>query len=326
MDDAVSKDDAVTRLATPSFGRPLKVGFQLPEIERPVSWNEVISMARLGEEVGFDSVWVSDHLLYRDLDHGSRAPLETWTSLAGIAASTERIAIGPLVACTSFHNPTVLAKFAASVDEISGGRLILGLGAGWNEVEYQAFGFSFDRRVSRFEEAFTIIRSLLRDGQVDFAGEFYTARECELVPRARPGGPPLLVGSIGQRMLRITLPYVSAWNAWFSRTGNRPEGVRPLREKVDVACRAVGRDPREVERTLAVLVQPPGLTRVSSSEPEFMFPAIEGSATHIAEELSLFAQEGIGHVQLVLDPITEASIEAMAPVLARLDVMQSQAT
>src|SRR5712692_9165647 len=182
------------------------------------------------------SVWVGDHLLYRDATHGARGPWEAWTMLAAIAASTNRIAIGPLVACTSFHNPAMLAKLAATVDEISGGRLILGLGAGWNETEYRAYGFPFDQRVSRFAEAFTIIRSLLRDGRVEFAGEFYSARECELVPRPRPGGPPLLVGSTGDRMLAITIPYVDSWNAWYSWTGNRPDGVAPLRDKVDAAC------------------------------------------------------------------------------------------
>ena len=207
-------------------------------------------MARRGEQVGFDSVWLGDHLLYRDETHGARGPWEAWTMLAGIAASTSRIAIGPLVACTSFHNPAMLAKMATTVDEISGGRLILGLGAGWNETEYLAFGFPFDRRVARFAEAFTIIRTLLREGHIDFEGEFYSARDCELVPRPRPGGPPLMVGSMGERMLALTVPHVDAWNAWYDWTGNRPEGVVPLREKVDAAATAAGRDPDDTSPLL----------------------------------------------------------------------------
>ncbi len=309
----------VARVSKSFSARPLKVGFQLPEIERQVRWPEIVALARLGEELGFDSVWVGDHLLYRDETHGARGPWEAWTMLAGIAASTSRIAIGPLVACTSFHNPALLAKLAASVDEISGGRLIVGLGAGWNETEYRAFGFPFDRRVSRFAEAFTIIRSLLRDGRVDFDGEFYVARDCELVPRARPGGPPLLVGSTGDRMLAITIPYVNAWNAWFVQTGNRPEGVPPLRAKVDAACLAAGRDPGEVERTVAVFVRLGGASGRPRGGPPLATPAVEGPPEIIAETLRAFAREGIGHVQLVVDPITEPSLEALAPVLDHLD-------
>src|SRR5664279_2234644 len=119
-------------------------------------------MARAIEAVGFDAVWVGDHLLYRwDGIAEARGPWECWTMLAAIAAVTSRITLGPLVASTSFHAPAMLAKQAATVDEISGGRLILGLGAGWNETEYAAFGFPFDHRIGRFEEAFTIIRTCL---------------------------------------------------------------------------------------------------------------------------------------------------------------------
>jgi alkanesulfonate monooxygenase SsuD/methylene tetrahydromethanopterin reductase-like flavin-dependent oxidoreductase (luciferase family) len=300
-------------------GRPLKVGFQLPEVERMVRWPEVLELVRLGEAVGFDSVWVGDHLLYRDEAHGARGPWEAWTQLAAVAAATSRIALGPLVASTSFHNPTMLAKMAATVDEISGGRLILGLGAGWNETEYRAFGFPFDRRISRFEEAFTIVRTLLREGRIDFRGEFYEARDCELLPRpTRPGGPPLLVGSKGERMLAITLPYVDAWNVWFIDTANRPEGVPALRAQVDEACRAVGRDPAEVERTVAVLVRLPGGTGRTGGNGAAA-PPIEGPPEVIAEALRRFAAEGIGHVQLVIDPITTGSLEALAPVLELLD-------
>jgi alkanesulfonate monooxygenase SsuD/methylene tetrahydromethanopterin reductase-like flavin-dependent oxidoreductase (luciferase family) len=284
-------------------------------VEREVRWPEIAAMARRGEQVGFDSVWLGDHLLYRDDAHGARGPWEAWTLLAGIAASTSRIAIGPLVACTSFHNPAMLAKMATTVDEISGGRLILGLGAGWNETEYRAFGFPFDRRVARFAEAFTIIRTLLRDGHIDFDGEFYSARDCELLPRPRPGGPPLMVGSMGERMLALTVPHVDAWNAWYDWTGNRPEGLGPLREKVDAAARAAGRDPGEIERTVAVLVRLPG----ASGGREYDAPPLAGSAEAIADGLRAYARQGIGHVQLVIDPITEASLEALAPVLENLD-------
>jgi len=161
----------------------MKVGVQLPEVEWVARWPQLREMARTAEEIGLDSIWVGEHLLYRDDGLPSRGPWEAWTSLAAIAAATERIELGPLVAATSFHNPAMLAKQAATVDEISGGRLVLGLGAGWNEPEYLAYGFPFDHRVSRFEEAFTIIRTLLADGHCDFHGTYYDLRDCELLPR-----------------------------------------------------------------------------------------------------------------------------------------------
>jgi alkanesulfonate monooxygenase SsuD/methylene tetrahydromethanopterin reductase-like flavin-dependent oxidoreductase (luciferase family) len=241
--------------------------------------------------------------------------------LAAIAASTSRIEFGPLVACTNFHNPALLAKQAATIDEISAGRLILGLGAGWNETEFRAYGFPYDHRIDRFEEAFTIIRTLLRDGVIDFDGRFYQARDCELLPRGpRPAGPPLMIGSRGPRMLGITMPYADAWNVWFSDTGNRPDGVPPLRDLVDSAARAAGRDPAAIERTVAVLVRLPGGTGRQSGDTTLLaIPPLEGSPAAMADGLRRYAREGIGHVQLVLDPITLESIHAFAPVLAELD-------
>jgi len=298
-------------------GRLLGVGIQLPEVEREVRWPEYRAMARLAEEAGFDSLWVGDHLLYRFPDGSARGPWEAWTTLAGLAEATDRIAIGPLVAATAFHAPPMLAKLAATVDEISGGRLVLGLGAGWNETEFRAFGLPLGERVSRFEEAFTIIRTLLRDGAIDFDGRFYQARDCELLPRpARPGGPPLLVGSRGERMLRIALPHVDAWNVWFTDTENHARGVAPLRTLVDRIATDVGRDPVAVERTVAVYVQlPGGQGRTQGRYAQDPVAPLRGDPTTIADELRRYAAEGIGHVQLVVDPITEASIAALAPVL-----------
>jgi alkanesulfonate monooxygenase SsuD/methylene tetrahydromethanopterin reductase-like flavin-dependent oxidoreductase (luciferase family) len=213
----------------------------------------------------------------------------------------------------------MLAKLAGTVDEISGGRLILGLGAGWNETEYTAYGFPFDRRISRFAEAFTIIRSLIRDGQVDFAGEFYTARDCELLPRPRPT-MPLLVGSSGKRMLEITMPYVDSWNAWYRQTGNKPEGVGPLRQTVDAACRAAGREPRDIERTVAVLIElAGGASRKDVYGKEEEVEPLRGTPEVIADELRRYARQGVGHVQLIVQPMTETSLEQLAPVLERLD-------
>lgn len=304
-----------------TIARPLRVGVQLPEVEREVRWPEYVAMARRAEELGYDSLWLGDHLLYRLPDGSRRGPWEAWTMLAALAAATSRIRLGPLVASTAFHAPAMLAKMAATVDEISGGRLVLGLGAGWNETEFRAFGFPFDHRIDRFEEAFTIVRTLLRDGAVDFDGRYFQARDCELLPRpARPGGPPLLVGSRGERMLRITLPHVDAWNVWFSDTGNAPAGVPPLRGLVDRICAEVGRDPATVERTVAVQVRLTGGTgRIQGDYAKPVHAPLSGPPEVMARELRAYAREGIAEVQLVLDPISLASIEEFASVLELLD-------
>jgi alkanesulfonate monooxygenase SsuD/methylene tetrahydromethanopterin reductase-like flavin-dependent oxidoreductase (luciferase family) len=297
------------------MSRPLKVGVQLPEIEYVPRWTTLAEMSRIAEDIGLDSVWLGDHYLYRAAD-GSRGPWEAWTQLAAIAAVTSRVEIGPLVASTSFHEPGVIAKMAMTVDEIGAGRLILGLGAGWNRTEYEAFGFPFDHRISRFEEAFAIIRTLLRDGAIDFEGQYYTLRDCELLPRGpRAQGPPLLIGSSGPRMLRITAPHVDQWNAWFLSFGNNAAGLAEQRELVDAACREVGRDPAEIERTVAAFVRLPGAEQQRDAE----VPPIEGSPEEIAAVLRDFAAEGISHVQLVIDPVTPAGVESLAPLLEALD-------
>ncbi len=300
------------------MARPLKVGVQLPEVEYEARWPELAGMAGLAEDIGLDSIWVGDHYLYRDDGH-ARGPWEAWTQLAALAAVTSRVELGPLVAATAFHQPAVLAKFAATVDEISGGRLILGLGAGWNATEFAAFGFPYDQRVARFEEAFTIIRTLLSEGAIDHAGRFYQLRDCELLPRGpRPGGLPILIGSSGPRMLRITMPWVHAWNAWYTTYGNAPAGIAAQRELVDAACREVGRDPGEVERTVAVFVRLPGATGQRDFDSG-RAPAVDGPPEQVAQVLRDLAAEGIGHVQLVIDPVTSAGVASLAPILEALD-------
>lgn len=293
----------------------MDIGLQLPEVERPVSWVEMRDIARTVEDCGFASIWTGDHLLYRDSSGGARGPWEAWTSLAGLAEATNRVLLGPLVAATSFHNPAMIAKFASTVDEISGGRLILGLGAGWNRVEFDAFGFAYDHRASRFKEAFTIIRTLVREGSIDFDGEYYTHREMELIPPAR-AGMKILIGSNGPRMLRIAAPHADMWNSWFDGFGNSPDGLRRLHQIVDEACVDVGRDPGEIERTVAVYVQLTGGTgRDPGDADRGTAPPITGTHDEIAEQLSAFRSAGISHLQVVLDPITAAGVEELAEIV-----------
>jgi alkanesulfonate monooxygenase SsuD/methylene tetrahydromethanopterin reductase-like flavin-dependent oxidoreductase (luciferase family) len=304
------------------MSRPLRVGVQLPEVERRVEWPELVTMARTAEDGGLDSLWFGDHLLY-DLPGGAtRGPWEAWTSLAAVAAVTSRIELGPLVASTSFHAPPMLAKMAATVDGISGGRLILGLGAGWNEREYAAFGIPFDHRISRFEEAFTVIRTLLREGRSDFHGRYYDLDDCVLDPGpARPGGPPIVLGSTGPRMLRIGLPHVDQWNVWWSDYGNSPAQFEALRERVEAAAVDAGREPGEVGATAAVLVQlAGGAGRVmGDSSYRTAVTPVPGVPAAVAEHLDAMAAAGAVHVQLVLDPITVDSIATVAEAVAMLD-------
>ncbi|MDG1409141.1 MAG: LLM class flavin-dependent oxidoreductase [Acidimicrobiales bacterium] len=296
----------------------MKVGVQLPEVEWEVPFPELIEMAQAAETVGFDSVWYGDHLIY-DLPVGDRGPWEAWTTLAAIAASTSTIELGPLVASTSFHAPAMLAKQAATVDAISEGRLIVGLGAGWNQREYDAFGFPYDHRVSRFAEAFTIIRTLLRDGEINFHGEYYSADRCVLHPRSpRRGGPPLMIGSVGARMLDLTLPYVDSWNMWWSQYGNTAAGFAKEKTRVDALIEATGRLSGSVEATAAVHVRLEGGfgRQMGNYVGDLAIEPLTGSPAELADQLREWEFAGASHVQLCVDPITRASIESLGDVLA----------
>ena len=295
--------------------RPCKVGVQLPEVERFVPWPEYLDLARRAEAAGFDSIWVGDHLVYDLPDGSTRGPYESWTTLAAIAAATERVEIGPLVASTGFHAPAMLAKQAATVDAISQGRLILGLGAGWNRREFDAFGFPYDRRVSRFEEALAIIAPLLRKGRTTFHGQFYDVDDCVLDPRpVRPGGPPIMLGSNSPRMLSIGLPVVDSWNVWWSIYDNSVEKFAQVKAEVDV----VVPQGRTVDATAAVLVTLPG------GRGRLMGETYDASVTTVTpddlgQHVRGLAAAGATHLQLVLDPITAESIDLIGAMLADLD-------
>ena len=278
-------------------------------------WPEYADLARQAEAAGFDSIWVGDHLLYDLPDGSTRGPYEAWTTLAAIAAVTERVEIGPLVASTSFHAPAMLAKQAATVDAISGGRLIVGLGAGWNRREYDAFGFAYDRRVSRFEEALAIIVPLLREGRTSFAGQFYEVDDCVLDPRpVREGGPPIMLGSNSPRMLSIGLPVVDSWNVWWSIYDNSVERFGEIKAEVDAAMPRG----RVVEATAAVLVTlPQGDGRLMGTKYDASVTTV--TPDDLADHVRGLAALGATHLQLVLDPIDAQSIETVGQVLRDLD-------
>ena len=290
----------------------MRIGIQLPEVEREVRWPEYLAMARAAEEVGFDSVWVGDHLLYRDEGGRERGPWDAWTVLAALAAGTERVEVGPLVACTAFHPPALIARMAAALTEVSAGRFVLGLGAGWNEDEFRAFGLPFDHRVSRFEESFEIIRRLLAGERVTLGGTYCQAEDAVLLP-APPERPRLMIGSNGPRMLAIALPHVDVWNTWYEDFGNSAEGFAELNRRISAAAREAGRDPAEIERSACVHVALNGSDSGRARTPEA--PPLEGPPPRIAATLSEFAAAGANEAILVVDPISEASIRALGEVL-----------
>jgi alkanesulfonate monooxygenase SsuD/methylene tetrahydromethanopterin reductase-like flavin-dependent oxidoreductase (luciferase family) len=308
--------------------RPLKVGLHVPN-SRP--WEETLAMARRAAEVGFDSLWLPDHLYVKRAElwitAGRPVPpavaeqppagaWETWTLLTALALAVPHLEIGTLVACTGFRNPALLAKMAATLDAVSGGRLILGLGSGDVAFEHRAFGFPFEQPIGRYEEALQIITALLRTGYCDFHGRFYDIHELALEPRGpRPGGPPILIGTLatGKRMLRLTAQYADLWNGWLGYGRSWPDVLPPLRDAIDAACARQGRDPATLGRTIAVRVALLGQEVGDGVEP------LTGTAHEIAEAIRAYARGGIAHLQVWLVPNDLAGVEAFGAVLEELD-------
>jgi probable F420-dependent oxidoreductase len=277
----------------------MKIGIAMPTMQDRATgtvqrYAQIRAMARETEAAGLDSIWLFDHLFMRRPERPTEGAWEIWTMLSALAEATERVELGTLVMCVPFRNPALLAKMADTLEEVSGGRLILGLGAGWHQPEFDAFGYPFDHLASRFEEALQIIRPLLRDGRVDFRGSYNSAPNCELTPRGpRPAGPPILIGSYKPRMLRLTAQYADAWNTnWLGTV----EALAEPRAAMEAACREVGRDPRTLEVTVGVTV-----SYREGDRPDPL-KALSGSAEEIAAGLRGYADAGVGHVICALSP------------------------
>ncbi|MDQ3855908.1 MAG: LLM class flavin-dependent oxidoreductase [Chloroflexota bacterium] len=293
----------------------MKIGVVLPMAEDTdngyvPSYLEIRDRALQAEEAGFDSVWLFDHLIFRFPDEPVGGIWEVWTLLAALADATQRVELGTIVLCVPFRIPAVLAKMADTLDEVSGGRLILGLGAGWHQPEFDAFGVPFDHRAARFEEALQIIVPLLKKGSVDFHGTYYSASHCELRPRGpRPSGPPILVASHGQRMLRATAKYADCWNtAWLGRASALPE----RRARLEAACADVGRDPATLEVTVGVSVSYEEAAEGETVDPQRQ---LKGTPEEVAAALHEYEAAGVGHVICSLQPETPASLEKLARAL-----------
>jgi len=270
------------------------------------SYAEIRHVAQQMEDAGFDAIWLADHLLYRRPGHPTMGIWECWTMLAALAEATRRIALGTSTLCSSFRNPAVLAKMAVSLDEVSGGRLIFGIGAGWNEPEYRAFGLPFDRRVDRFEEALQIITPLLRQGRVDFEGRYYTARDCELAPRGpRAGGPPILIGAFQPRMMRIAARHADVWNSGYFAT---VDTFTDSRAAFESARSEVGAAGANVEVSVLLKV---GWSDLGELPGFFGENYLTGTADDIAAALRGYQESGVAHVICQYHPNVPAALERL---------------
>jgi alkanesulfonate monooxygenase SsuD/methylene tetrahydromethanopterin reductase-like flavin-dependent oxidoreductase (luciferase family) len=301
--------------------RDLKIGVVMPGM---LPAGEMIAYARLVEACGLDSVWLGDHFyfdLYGDLlEQGSRLAdnmrgvyyrgHESLTMLAALAVATERVALGTLVACTGYRNPALLADIAETIDALSGGRLILGLGAGNAQSEHRIHGFPFDQRIGRFEEALRIIQPMLRGESVTFAGEFHRTNAAEVgIKGPRPGGPPLMIGALGggPRMRRLVAERADIWNAWVAFGDSDAAAYGSISDAMDTACELHGRNPATLERNVTVDVAMPGAhTLVPTAKP------LTGAPEEIDAGLAAYANHGVGHLSVVLTPNTAHAVESLA--------------
>jgi probable F420-dependent oxidoreductase len=292
----------------------VKIGVDLPAAEGsegpPLpSWEDVRTYARSAEAAGLDSVWMFDHFFYRRDDGTIQNMYESWTILSALAAVTDRISLGTLVMCGTFRNPGLLAKMAATLDEVSGGRLVLGIGAGWYDPEHEAFGFPTDRRGSRYAETLEVVRRLLDGEQVTFEGEFHRVRDAVLTP-APPRRIPILVAGDGPRVLRLAARYADAWN--INGFGLPDDRLTDVLVELDEALDAKGRDRASIERTIGVTVRHPDVTVDPSDEPAF-----QGDADAMATMFQAYADLGVDHLILEAGPKTGASIEWIADAIER---------
>lgn len=290
----------------------MKVGPILPmgtrkELGRPLSYPEIRDLALRAEDGGLDSVWIPDHLIYRFPEQPQAGVWEAWTVTTGLAEATKRIELGTLVICVPFRNPALLAKMAVTLDEVSGGRLILGLGAGWHQPEFDAFGYPFTHLVDRFEEALKIIVPLLREGKVDFTGAYVSAPNCAMDPPPSRH-IPILIASFKPRMLQLTAQYADQWNtAWLGHV----EALAERKAALDAAAAGTGLDPAKLEVTVGVNVGFPDLMQLpeAASDPRKF---IAGPVEDVAAGLRAYADAGGGHVIAWLYPQNAEAIDRLA--------------
>lgn len=299
-------------------GLVLSIEEALEELGPPPPYARIRALALQAEALGFHSIWTGDHLLFRPSEmtpmiQHTLGAWESWTVLTGLAEATSRIRLGPWVMATPLRNPAIVAKMAATMDEVSQGRFILGLGSGWNRPTFDAFGMPFDHLVSRFDEAMRIIAPLLREGRVDFAGEYYQAQDCEIIPRGpSPNGPPILIAAQRPRMLRLAARYADLWNR-SSGYPTIPSSRTEFLAGMDEACAEVGRDPATLGLTVRLFI---GFPDLGPMPPIFTEGTYIKGKEGAAEALRAYAELGASLAFCQIYPYTEAALEQLAEGVA----------
>jgi probable F420-dependent oxidoreductase len=260
-----------------------------PRNTRPTA--ELLDDVRAADAAGWHGVWLADHYMPNtgDLRPARGDVYECWALLPALAAVTGRIRLGTLVSPTSVHHPALLAKRAATIDRLSGGRMVLGLGAGWQLNEHHAYGIDLEppgKRVSRFSEAITIVHSMLTEDSTTFDGEFYTITDAPCDPKPVQSPLPLLVGTRGPRMLRIAARHASEWNTWTA-----PD-LADARARLREACEAVDRDPATMWTSVNALVD------LDATSPAPGRPTLAGSAQQLIDQLGHYAELGFDEFNL----------------------------
>lgn len=303
-----------------------KIGCILPQASESFgghtpAWKDILTLAHHAEEIGFDSLWVVDEYFIREANQKTTGFWECWSLLSALAACTSRVTLGSLVTCNGYRHPALLAKIADTVDEISGGRVILGLGVGYNQTLNEDFGLPWDKRYSCFEEALIIIQRLLQTGHIDFQGQHYQIRDCELRPRGpRAAGPPLMIGTMahpGPRMLRLIAQYAQLWAGCFIFEADPLRLLPSICESIDRACENSKRPPEALARIATIPVSM-GQQRVLLGSQDITASALTGTPQEIASGLRQIASYGFSHLVLQLEPNTIAGMDAFAPVLEYL--------
>jgi alkanesulfonate monooxygenase SsuD/methylene tetrahydromethanopterin reductase-like flavin-dependent oxidoreductase (luciferase family) len=287
----------------PTLRRSTSLGINVPNSERnhflgTPHYADILAMSQAAVGAGFEVLWFDDHFSFPS-DEGLRGQWDVWTQMAAIAAQLPDVHIGPMVACTAYRNPGVIAKMSEMIADINGGRFILGLGAGWQKDEYDQFGIRFEPRVSQFEEALRIIHGLVRDGAVDYQGTYYQANDAQNLPRAENGPRmPILIGSTSDRMLGLLVRYADAWNTGWS---GDTEALKARIAKLDAACEAAGRDPKTVVRTVGVELSVEGSPKSGAGQ-------ISGGFDEQLSRLREIEALGVDHILIRITPSTPQTI------------------